>query len=145
LMLALAVGVLARWMERATGHGGAWSDVHRLAAAAGPLAFFILLAPLREFLLPHPDNPAGQTLLGLARRRRSVLAVSRRESPRSESDSNCHAQRGPVRCDCRSHLKRKVSRLHSQAVQQLELLQSIGESGGVHNFPELAQCGNLLR
>lgn len=66
LLLALTAMLLARWMERASGYGRGWADRHRLAAAIGPLAFFILLAPVFEFKMPRTDNPAGQTLVGIA-------------------------------------------------------------------------------
>lgn len=48
-----------------SGEGG-WSDEEKLALVSGALTFFILLAPISEFDVSRPDNPAGMTLVGLA-------------------------------------------------------------------------------
>jgi hypothetical protein len=47
-----------------SGEGG-WSDEDKLALVSGALTFFILLAPISEFIASRPDNPAGMTLVGL--------------------------------------------------------------------------------
>lgn len=55
-----------RHLRALTGAWRAWSGVHQLALAGGALSFFIMLAPLVEMDHTRPDNPAGQTLAGVA-------------------------------------------------------------------------------
>lgn len=58
--------VVWRGLRALTRGWRAWSAPHQLALAAGALSFFIALAPLIEMDRTRPDNPAGQTLVGIA-------------------------------------------------------------------------------
>ena len=64
LCLALAGGVT--WLVmRLSGNTGSWRDTQRLALAAGPLSFFILFTPIREYVGISDDNPAGMVVVGI--------------------------------------------------------------------------------
>ncbi len=55
------------WMvSRMSGNGRAWSEMHRLALAAGPLSLLILFTPIHQFDTTRTDNPSGMILVGLA-------------------------------------------------------------------------------
>lgn len=58
--------VVWRGLRALTRGWHAWSAPHQLALAAGALSFFIALAPLIEMDRTRTDNPAGQTLVGVA-------------------------------------------------------------------------------
>ncbi len=64
LMLGLAL-VVGRACARSAAHPS-WSDMHRLAVAAGCLSFFILLAPLTQLDRQTSDNRSGLALVALA-------------------------------------------------------------------------------
>lgn len=48
-----------------SGNGAVWRETHQLALIIGILSFFILLAPIREFVTERKDNPAGMTIVAL--------------------------------------------------------------------------------
>ncbi|MBM4446114.1 MAG: hypothetical protein FJ023_02015 [Chloroflexi bacterium] len=67
ILTGLGLVALIIWgMMWMSGNGAAWTGMHQLALAAGPLSFFILLTPIQEFDASRKDNPAGMTLVGLA-------------------------------------------------------------------------------
>jgi hypothetical protein len=62
LMLVSGGGWL---VMRLSGNGAAWSDVHKLALAAGPLSIYILMTPIQEFASGRPGEAAGMTFVGI--------------------------------------------------------------------------------
>jgi hypothetical protein len=65
--LVVALTILCAWaIWRLSGRARAWSDAHRLALAAGALAFFILFAALQELEPPEPANTSGMAVVGAA-------------------------------------------------------------------------------
>ena len=67
ILIGLGLVALLTWLVmRMSGNGAAWTDMHRLAVAAGPLSLFILFSPIQEFDTSRQDNPAGMTMVGLA-------------------------------------------------------------------------------
>lgn len=64
LSLALAGGVI--WLVMGlSGNSGSWRDTQKLALAAGPVSFYILLSPVREYAGISDDNPAGMVVVGI--------------------------------------------------------------------------------
>lgn len=60
------VALLIWLVMHMSSNGAAWTDMHRLAVAAGPLSLFILFSPIQESDISRQDNPAGMTVVGLA-------------------------------------------------------------------------------
>lgn len=65
LFFALALVGFTAWAVRSLSRGGAWTDEHRLALAAGALMFFVLIAPIQEFDSTRVDNTKGMVVVGL--------------------------------------------------------------------------------
>jgi hypothetical protein len=88
ILLGISLVVVIAWLVlRISGNGVALTERHRLALAAGPLSFFILLTPIQEFDTSRTDNTTGMAIVGLAAlifllwmwwwvRRRSVPEIS---------------------------------------------------------------------
>lgn len=61
LVYAGGVGLL---VMRLSGNGGAFTDKHRFALAAGPLTWLILTAPFQELDASRTDNTSGMAIVG---------------------------------------------------------------------------------
>ena len=67
ILIGIGLAALVIWVVmRISGNGAAWTEMHKLALASGPLSLFILLTPIHEFDVTRADNTAGMTLVGLA-------------------------------------------------------------------------------
>ncbi len=67
MFIGVGLVALAVWtVMRMSGNGAAWSGMHKLALAAGPMSLFILFAPVQEFDVSRTDNTVGMTIVGVA-------------------------------------------------------------------------------
>ncbi len=67
LILCLFTWSIILLLQRMSGKGTLWTDIHRFALTAGAWSAFILLSPVQEISNPRrPDNTAGMTLVGIA-------------------------------------------------------------------------------
>jgi len=66
LALIVALAALSLAAFRRVFASGRWGVERALAATAGALTFFIVLAPLQQLDTTRPDNTAGMALVGLA-------------------------------------------------------------------------------
>ena len=66
LVLIGALGVLALVAFRRVFASERWGLERAVAASAGALTFFIVLAPLQQLDVTRADNTAGMALVGLA-------------------------------------------------------------------------------
>jgi hypothetical protein len=85
LALVAAVGLGLAWTLRWS-RGPGWSGRHRLALATGVLGFFLLLAPLHEFVVRGPKLYGGMTLVALGWL--ALLVWLSRRAERCEHDSH---------------------------------------------------------
>lgn len=68
MLVMAAVTALLMWhVWRMSGGGVAWSDIHRLALASGPVTILAIASPFIELANPsRPDNTTGMTMVGIA-------------------------------------------------------------------------------
>jgi len=66
IVIGILLVVAITWFVlRISGNGATMTERHRFALVAGPLSFFIVLAPIQEFDTSRADNTTGMTIVGI--------------------------------------------------------------------------------